>query len=255
MVIFAVGDVVSHIGCEFLREKLPAFKKVKGIDFCIANGENSAVGNGITPHSARYLFDSGVDFITTGNHALRKPEIFEYFDNERFILRPANFHRETPGRGYALVDMGFTEICVINLMGNVYMENCDNPFDTVDRILKKVPNKIKIVDFHAEATAEKIAMGRYLDGKVSAVFGTHTHVMTNDATVLPEGTGYITDLGMTGPVNSVLGVNIESATKRLRTGIPTRFTTAEGECMLNGCIFEIDNKTGKCLSVEPIILE
>lgn len=255
MVIFAVGDVVSHIGCEFLREKLPAFKKVKGIDFCIANGENSAVGNGITPHSARYLFDSGVDFITTGNHALRKPEIFEYFDNERFILRPANFHRETPGRGYALVDMGFTEICVINLMGNVYMENCDNPFDTVDRILEEVPNKIKIVDFHAEATAEKIAMGRYLDGKVSAVFGTHTHVMTNDAAVLPEGTGYITDLGMTGPVNSVLGVNIESAVKRLRTGIPTRFTTAEGECMLNGCIFEIDNKTGKCLSVEPIILE
>lgn len=255
MIILAIGDVVSDKGCEFLRSKLPAFKKMKAIDFCIANGENSAVGNGITPHSANYLFDSGVDFITTGNHTYRRKEIYDFLETESNIIRPANFHSEAPGKGYAIIDLGYSKICIINLSGRVYMDNCSNPFDTIDSILDEVDCKIKIVDFHAEATAEKGAMGYYLDGRVSAVFGTHTHVATADAKILPSGTGFITDLGMTGPKNSILGVKPETSIRWLRTGMPTRFETAEGPCMMNGCIFEIDNKTGTCVSIEPVCIE
>lgn len=255
MNILAVGDVVSAKGCEFLRSVLPAYKKLKSIDLCIANGENSAVGNGITPFSAQYLFDSGVDFITTGNHAFRRREIYEMLDERNDIIRPANFYKGNPGSGYSTVDMGFLKVGIINLSGCVYMDNCGNPFATVDEILQKLTDcKIILVDFHAEATAEKRAMGFYLDGRVSAVFGTHTHVMTNDAQLLPAGTAYITDLGMTGPKNSVLGVKPEISIEWLRTGMPARFDTADGECMLNGCIFEFDDKTGKALSVEPVSL-
>lgn len=255
MVIFAIGDVVSDAGCEFLREKLPAFKKVKGIDFTIANGENSAVGNGIIPHSADYLFDSGVDFLTTGNHVFKRREIYTYLDEKRGIIRPANFHPEAPGRGYEIIDLGFTEICVLNLSGRVYMDDCDNPFDTADRILDKVDCKIKLVDFHAEATAEKAALAYWLNGRVSAVFGTHTHVQTNDVKILSGGTAFITDLGMTGPAESVLGVKPELAVNYMRTGMPTRFETAPGRCRMDGCIFEIDNKTGVCVSAQAVTVE
>lgn len=258
MVIFAIGDVVSDIGCEFLRKKLPAFKKVKGIDFCIANGENSARGNGILPTSADYLFDSGVNFITTGNHVFLRKEIYERLDSTDRIIRPANYHRTAPGKGWSLVDLGKYRICVINLSGRVYMENCDNPFDTADRILSEIPDKscrIIMVDFHAEATAEKAALARYLDGRVSAVFGTHTHVLTADAQILPGGTGFITDLGMTGPKDSILGVEPEKSISFIRTGMPARFSAAEGSCFLNGCLFEIDETTGKCLSAESVTLE
>ncbi len=252
MIILAIGDVVSDKGCEFLREKLPVLKRVKGVDFCIANGENSAVGNGITPHSANYLFDSGVDFITLGNHTYRRKEFYEYMDDRSDIIRPANFHNSAPGKGYSVVDLGYTSICIINLSGRVYMDNCDNPFDKVDEILRETNCKINIVDFHAEATAEKGALAWYLDGRVSAVFGTHTHVQTNDAKILPDGTGFITDLGMTGPVNSILGVTPQSSINWLRTGMPTRFECGDGECMLNGCLFDIDNKTGICKDIEII---
>ena len=255
MVILAIGDVVSDKGCEYLRKRLPALKKLKGIDFCIANGENSAVGNGITPLSAGYLFDSGVDFITTGNHVYRHKEIYDYLDSRNDIIRPANFHREAPGRGYSVVDLGRTSIAVINLCGNVYMDRCDNPFETMEELLERIDTKIKIVDFHAEATAEKKAMAYFLDGRVSAVFGTHTHVMTADAQILEHGTGYITDIGMTGPKNSVLGVDPDISVKWMRTGIPARFDAAGGDCMLNGCIFEIDEKTGTCVSIEPVMTE
>ena len=177
-------------------------------------------------------------------------------DEREDIIRPANFHKGNPGRGYAVVDMGFTKIAVVNLAGTVYMDNCDNPFAAIDEILPKINDcKIKIVDFHAEATAEKKAMGFYLDGRVSAIFGTHTHVMTNDARILPKGTAYITDIGMTGPKDSVLGVKPEISIDWLRTGMPVRFDTAEGECMMNGCIFEIDNKTGKVTNIEPVTIE
>lgn len=255
MNILVIGDVVSDKGCEFLREKLPVIKKLKGIDFVIANGENSAVGNGITPHSAQYLFDSGVDFITLGNHSFRRKEFYDFIDSRDDIIRPANFHTEAPGKGWAEVDLGFARMCIINLSGRVYMDSCGNPFDKVDEILKQTDCKIKLVDFHAEATAEKGAMAWYLDGRVSAVWGTHTHVQTTDAKILPQGTGFITDLGMTGPINSVLGVKPEISTGWLRTGMPARFDTAEGPCMLNGCIFDIDKKSGKCLSVEAINIE
>lgn len=255
MNILAIGDVVSDKGCEFLRAKLPTLKKVKGIDFVIANGENSAVGNGITPHSAQFLFGSGVDFITLGNHSFRRREFYEFIDGRTDIIRPANFHKEAPGSGYSVVDLGYTQICIINLSGRVYMDACDNPFETVDSILNETNCKINIVDFHAEATAEKGAMGYYLDGRVSAVYGTHTHVQTSDAKILPKGTGFITDLGMTGPKNSILGVKPETSIEWLRTGMPTRFETADGPCMLNGCIFGIDKKSGKCFSVEPLSIE
>ncbi len=255
MNVFAIGDVVSDTGCEFLRAKLPAFKKLKGIDFCVANGENSAVGNGITPQSAGYLYDSGVDFITTGNHVFRHKEIYEYLDSAENIIRPANYHRTNPGKGYSVTDLGRSQICVINLAGQVYMESCDNPFDAADRILDETDCKIILVDFHAEATAEKGALARYLDGRVSAVFGTHTHVRTADATVLPGGTGFITDLGMTGATDSVLGILPELSIKKIRTGMPERFISAKGECKMEGCIFEIDEKTGKCVSVEAVTVE
>ncbi len=256
MNILVIGDVVSAKGCEFLRNILPAYKKLKKIDLCIANGENSAVGNGITPFSAQYLFDSGVDFITTGNHVYRRKEFYEMLDERDDIIRPANFFGANPGKGFSTIDMGFSKVGIINLAGMVYMDRCDNPFTVVDEILPELSDcRIILVDFHAEATAEKRAMGFYLDGKVSAVFGTHTHIITGDATVLPNGTAYITDIGMTGPKNSVLGVKPEISIEWLRTGMPARFDTAEGECIMNGCIFEIDNKTGKALSVEAVTIE
>ena len=253
MKILAIGDVVSESGCEYLRKVLPRIKRENKIDFCIANGENSALGNGITAYSADFLFSSGVDFITSGNHAFRKKEIYSYFDETKNIIRPANFFPGCPGRGYDTVDFGFARIAVINLSGMAYMPGCSNPFIVIDDILEQVNScKIKIVDFHAEATAEKRAMGFYLDGKVSAVFGTHTHVLTSDAQVLPKGTGYITDLGMTAGKNSVLGINPETSISWLKTGMPAKFEPAEGEMMLCGCIFDIDEKTGACIWAKAI---
>lgn len=252
MKILVIGDVVSSAGCEFLRKKLSSFKKENGIDFCIANGENSAVGNGITPDSAQYLFDCGVDFITTGNHIFRRKEIYDFLDSRSDIIRPANFWKNAPGKGTAVVDLGSTQIRIINLSGSAYMDRCDNPFTAVDEILKNNECKITLVDFHAEATAEKGALAYYLDGRVSAVFGTHTHILTADARILPKGTGFITDTGMTGPVNSVLGIKPESSINLFRTGMPSRFEAAEGECMMNGCIFDIDKKTGLCIKAEAV---
>lgn len=256
MNILAIGDVVSAAGCEYLQKILPTCKRLKGIDLCIANGENSAVGNGITPFSAQQLFDAGVDVITTGNHVYRRREFYDMLDERDDIIRPANFHKSSPGKGFTVVDMGFVKIGIINLSGMAYMDRCDNPFGVADEILLEIADcKIKLVDFHSEASAEKRAMGFYLDGRVSAVFGTHTHVMTADAQILPNGTAYISDLGMTGVKQSVLGVKKEISIEWLKTGMPTRFDPAEGECMMNACIFEIDNKTGKAVSVEPVITE
>ncbi len=254
MKILAIGDVVGANGCDFLRKTLPSFKRNNGIDLCIANGENSAQGNGILPQSAEHLLTSGADIITTGNHAFRRFEIYNKFDEEGYpLIRPANFYRTAHGKGCYIIDKGFMKIAVINLSGTVYLENNDNPFDCIDRILDEVSDcRIKIVDFHAEATAEKRAMGFYLDGKVSAIFGTHTHVQTNDAQVLPLGTGYITDIGMTGPVQSVLGITPSLAIEKIRTNLPVRFENPDGECKMEGCIFEIDNKTGKTIKAEAV---
>ena len=256
MNILAIGDVVGTNGCEFLRKTLPAFKKLKKIDVCIVNGENSAQGNGILPQSANHLLDSGADLITTGNHALRRFEIYDRFDEEDFpLIRPANFYRTAPGKGYYIIDKGFIQIAVINLIGVTYLDNNENPFDCIDRILEETKHcRIKILDFHAEATGEKRAMGFYLDGKISAMFGTHTHVLTADEQILPNGTGYITDIGMTGPVHSVLGVTPHLAIEKIRTNLPVRFENPDGACKMEGCIFEIDNKTGKTVSVERVCI-
>ncbi|MGN0468864.1 MAG: TIGR00282 family metallophosphoesterase [Acutalibacteraceae bacterium] len=255
--VLALGDVVSQSGCEFVRKKLPALKKLKAIDFCVANAENSAKGNGITAESADFLFSSGVDFITTGNHVFRRNEIYDYLDDRDDIIRPYNYPPGAPGKGVSVVDLGKVRLAVINLMGTMNMTSLENPFYAADRALMETDGcKIILVDFHAEATSEKKALGFYLDGKVSAFFGTHTHVQTSDECVLNGGTGYITDLGMCGPEQSVLGVKKEIIIKSMRTNLPVRFETADSEdCFLCGCIFAIDEKSGKCTDVERIILK
>lgn len=253
MNILAIGDVVGSIGCEFLRKKLPVLKRVKGIDLVIANGENSADGNGITPKSAEHLFDSGVDVITTGNHTYRRKEIYEYFEGRAQLIRPANFPDCAPGKGICIVDMGRVRVAVMNIMGTVYMENLRCPFETLDALLQ-TPDlpKICILDFHAEATGEKRAMCYYADGKLTAIFGTHTHVQTADACLLPGGTGYITDTGMTGPVESALGVKPELVIRKFRTKLPVRFENAEGPCKMDCTLFSADAQTGLCTAVERL---
>lgn len=255
MVILAIGDVVSSQGCDYLQKELWKLKKEYKPDLVIVNGENSAIGNGILPQSAQQIFDSGADVITLGNHALKRSEIYPFLDSRSDIIRPANFHKSAPGNGCALVDLGRTQAAVINLQGTVYLDNLESPFDAADREIefaRKSGAKIIIVDFHAEATAEKRALAFYLDGKVSAVFGTHTHVQTNDAQILPCQTAYISDIGMTGPYYSVLGVEPALAIEKIRTNLPVRFKNPDGPCVLEGCVMEIDEKSGLAVSIQAI---
>ncbi|MBE6808522.1 MAG: TIGR00282 family metallophosphoesterase [Ruminococcaceae bacterium] len=257
MRLLAVGDVCGRLGCEYVRSKLPNLKKEKNIDVVIINGENSAEGNGVTNVSAEYLFSCGADIITGGNHSLRRKEVYEYLDQNEFILRPHNLPEAEYGRGYCLVDFGKFRLAVINLSGKIYLERvgAENPFICADELLKKAEEDgadIIVVDFHAEATSEKRALGLYLDGKVSAFFGTHTHIQTADEQILPQGTGYITDLGMTGPKNSVLGVKSEIIINRLRDNDMSKFEFAEGDGILCGCIFDIDLTTKRTTRIERI---
>lgn len=257
MNILVLGDVVSDSGCEFLRKKLPSFKKLKAIDFCIANGENSSASNGITPYSAEHLFTSGVDVITLGNHTYKKKEIYDYLDDCESIVRPYNYPECNPGKGIVIADTAFARIAVINLLGVMFMENVGNPFIYADKALKEMDGKadIILVDFHAETTSEKKALGFYLDGRVSALFGTHTHVLTCDNRILSGGTGYITDIGMCGVIDSVLGVQKEVIIGKFKTNMPARFDNAKGSSMINGCIFTIDERTGKCTGTELVNFE
>ncbi len=253
MNVLAIGDVCGLVGCNFLRERLPRLKKEEEIDFVVANGENSADGNGITPKSAQHLFTSGVNVITNGNHTFRRKECYPLFDSEECLLRPANYpDGTTPGKGFVIYDMGRIKIAVINLLGCMFLESLDDPFSTVDRLLKEIDTRIVVVDFHAEATAEKLAMAYYLNGRVSAVFGTHTHVQTADERIFSDGTGYITDVGMTGPVESVLGVKPELAVKKFTQKLPVRFELADGTCKMNCIKFTIDNQSGKTLAVKRL---
>lgn len=257
MRILCIGDVVGSIGCDFLRSKLPALKQIKGIDFVICNGENSSDGNGITPSSAKFLFDSGVDVITLGNHTYRRKEAYDFIDENPFVVRPSNFPENlAPGVGIRNIDTGRRIISVINVMGNMCMDNnLDSAFDSIDKMLSKAESKIIIVDFHAETTSEKRAMGYYLDGKISAMFGTHTHVQTSDAQVLPNGSGYISDVGMTGTIHSVLGVKTDIIINKFKTRLPARFDLASGDCKMECAVFDIDDKTGKCISAESLRIE
>ncbi len=254
MNILCIGDVVGNSGCEILRHRLPQLKKQYSVDFCIVNGENSAEGNGITPYSAEHIFASGADVITGGNHTLRRKEIYSTLEENEFLLRPANMPSSVSGKGMCVADLGHTKIAVINLIGTVFMDSMDCPFRCLDRLVSEAKDegaKIIIVDFHAEATSEKRALGLYSDGKVTALFGTHTHVQTNDSVVLPNGTAYITDIGMTGPINSVLGVKPEIVISRMKDKIPNRFLNADGPASLSGWLISVDRQ-GKVTALEPI---
>lgn len=252
MNLLFIGDVVGDAGVDFVKNRLPSLKKLYSIDFTIANGENSAVGNGILPSSADALFGAGIDVITSGNHIWQRRQIYDYLDENNYIVRPANYPSDAPGKGVIIADKGSYSIAVLNIMGTAFLEPLRNPFDTADDILASLPSNVKIrfVDFHAEATSEKRAFGYYLDGRVSAVVGTHTHVPTADEQILPQGTAYITDAGMTGSIFSVLGVKVENAISRFKTNMPTRFEQAGGDCMLCCVVIEIDEKTGLSKKIE-----
>lgn len=256
MNVLCVGDVIGTVGCEFLRSHLPSLKRLKKIDAVIVNGENSSDSNGIVPHSADHIFTSGADCITTGNHCFQRHESYAMYDSNLPIIRPANFPDGVPGRGMEILDFGRFRLAVINLMGLVGMfETLACPFKTADALLEQCDTKFIIVDFHAEATAEKRALAEYLDGRVSAVFGTHTHVQTADEQILEKGTGFITDVGMTGPVSSVIGMRRDIAIERMTRHMPVRNVYADGPCMINAILFELDNSTGKTISVERIMLK
>lgn len=256
MRVFAIGDIVGRPGREILKNLLRKLRQQLEIDLCIANGENAATGNGITCPIAQDLFEWGVDVITMGNHVWSKREIANLFERNARILRPANYPPGTVGNGHIVFNVKDQKVAVVNLAGRVYLEDLDCPFRTIDnhlQVIRKATNII-IVDFHAEATSEKLAMGWYLDGKVSAVFGTHTHVQTADERILPKGTGYITDIGMTGPYNSILGVQKEIIINRFITHLPERFKIAEGPSQINGIVLEIDEATGKTTAINRIIV-
>ncbi len=250
MNILFIGDVVGQKSCANLREKLPKIKKDYDAKLVIVNGENSADGNGITPVTARYLLDSGVDAVTTGNHCFRRKEMDEFFEQSDIVIRPANFPDNVVGKGYTVLDFGSYSVAVINLLGTVYMQNLENPFFCIDRILDKIKSKIIIVDFHAEATSEKRAMGHYLTGRVSAVLGTHTHVQTADEEILGGHTGYITDVGMSGVIDSVLGIKKEIIISNMMTGYPARYEYALGEQSICGVSISVDEKSGICNSIK-----
>ena len=250
--VLAVGDVVGNPGLERIRRNLRRLKRNTGADFVVVNGENAAVV-GITPNQAEDILDAGADVITMGNHTWGKREIVTYMDDCPCILRPANYAPQVPGVGWRVFDTKAGDVAVIDLIGRCNMDyGPDNPFLMVEKILKGITAKIILVEIHAEATSEKLAMGYMLDGRVSAVWGTHTHVPTADAQVLPKGTGYVTDLGMTGPRHSVLGIRPELSIAKFRGDLTERYRWAEGATKLEAVLFTIDASTGKCLRAERV---
>jgi len=250
--ILAIGDVAGQAGVGFLCAKLQGVKKWGDVGFTVVNGENAS-GLGITPRQAQTLFEAGADVITLGNHTWARPELRGYLGDSQKILRPANYAPQVPGRGWGIFGTAFGDICVINLSGRVSMpDEIENPFHKVDGILKKIKTNMILVDFHAEATSEKYAMAYYLDGRVSVLWGTHTHVQTSDSRVFPGGMGYITDIGMTGAIDSVIGMKPEQPISRFLGNPPERFEPAEGPAKIEGAIFELDADTGKCLNVEAV---
>lgn len=252
MRILMIGDVIGEPGRKAIRNLVPGLRREYKIDLVIANGENTAGGFGITPDTALDLMAGGVDIITSGNHVWKQKEIIPYINEEWPLIRPANYPPGTPGRGH--IRLGQT--LVLNLMGRVFMSPLDCPFRTVDYLLEEIkridPPKVIIVDFHAEATSEKQAMAWYLDGRVSAVLGTHTHVGTADARILPNGTAYVTDVGMTGPYNSVIGSDIRAVLEGFITQMPRRLTVSKGPVILNSVLVDIDEKIGTATNIQRI---
>ena len=250
--ILAVGDVVGGPGMERIRRHLRQLKRTTGADFVVVNGENASVV-GITPSQAEDILDAGADAITLGNHSFSKREITAYLDESSRIVRPANYAPQVPGKGWTVLESRFGAVTLIDLIGRCGMDyGPDNPFLMIEKILKQVDTKFILVELHAEATSEKLAMGYLLDGRVSAVWGTHTHVPTADARVLPKGTGYVTDLGMTGPRDSVLGIRPDLSIAKFRGDLPERYRWAEGPTKLEGVLFTLDSQTGKCLRAERV---
>lgn len=256
MKVLAVGDLIGNAGINELKRQLKRIKEKEKIDFIIVNGENSAEGMGITEKNFNDILSQNIDVITMGNHTWGKKDIFKFIDHPK-LIRPANYPKGVVGKGYGIYKCGNKKIAVINLIGRVDINVLsDNPFIEVKNIIEKIEKEVDIiiVDFHAEATAEKIAMGNYLDGKATLVYGTHTHVQTADERILPKGTGYITDIGMTGPKNSVIGMEISASIKRFETTLPERYKIATGECIFNGIVVDIDNDTNKVNEIKRINL-
>ena len=252
--VLAVGDVVGTPGLERIRRSLRYLKRKTGADFVIVNGENAAAV-GMTPQQGEDILDAGADVITMGNHTFDKREIVPWLEDCPQVLRPANYAPQIPGRGWGVFETKAGPVAVIDLIGRCHMDfGPDNPFLMIDKILKQIDAKIVLVELHAEATSEKLAMGYMLDGRVSAVWGTHTHVPTADAQVLPKGTGYVTDLGMTGPKYSVLGVQPRQSIAKFRGDLTERYRWAEGESKLEAVLFTIDAATGRCSSAERVDL-
>lgn len=252
--VLAVGDVVGTPGMESVRRNLHRLRRAFKPDFVVVNGENAAVV-GITPDQAEQILNAGADVITMGNHTWSKREIVPYMDECPRILRPANYAPQVPGRGWAVFETAAGPVAVIDLIGRCGMDyGPDNPFLLVEKILKKIEARIILVELHAEATSEKLAMGYLLDGRVSALWGTHTHVPTADARVLPKGTGYVTDLGMTGPRESVLGIRPDLSIAKFRGDLPERYRWAEGPVKMEAVLFTLDAASGKCLKAERVDL-
>lgn len=252
MNLLFIGDIFASAGRHVVAERLAGIINTESIDFVVANGENAAGGFGITPHIADELLELGVDCITSGNHIWDKREIYDYLDRQPLLLRPANYAEELPGKGVAVVKArNGVPVAVINLQGRTYMPATDCPFRKADRILAELPTAVKVrfVDFHAEVTSEKMAMGWHLDGRVSGMIGTHTHVPTADERVLPGGTAYQTDSGMTGPYDSVIGVEREPILRKFMTATPVKMEAARGRVELRGAILDIDEQTGRARSI------
>ena len=262
MRIVFIGDIFGRPGRNIVKDRLPEIVRDQAIDLILANGENAAAGFGITPPLAEELFDLNIDVITTGNHVWDKHEIVDYFQAvgtnghgpARRVLRPANYPADMPGWGFYQGVKGRTPYAVINLQGRVFMASNDDPFRTADHLLRKIEAKVIIVDIHAEATSEKISLGWYLDGRVTALIGTHTHVPTADERVLPKGTAYITDVGMTGPYDGVIGVKKELVVGKFLSGMPVRFEPATGDVKLSAVVIDCDEESGKARSIDRIMV-
>jgi metallophosphoesterase (TIGR00282 family) len=255
MLILFIGDIVGEPGRRAIKELLPKIKKSEDIDFVIANGENIAGGSGITPQLAEELFKYGIDALTSGDHIWKRKEVIDYISNTPRLLRPANYPSQAPGLGYSVTKSGSgTPVAVINLIGRVFMQPLECPFRAAKEAVEKLKGKAQviIVDMHAEATSEKIALGWYLDGTVSAVIGTHTHVQTADEKILPKGTAYLSDAGMTGPFDGVIGRKKEQILARFLTQMPMKFEMAELDIQLHGVIVDIDEKTGKANAIKRV---
>lgn len=247
--ILCVGDVVGENGAEFVKKNLWKIRSQNNISFCIVNGENCGKYNSTDPDGAEVILAAGADVVTGGNHTWKRVEMRQYLDNSTSVLRPANYPGNPPGNGYTIKDIDGYKVLVMSIMGQVFMDPLDSPFDTAQKILQREKGKYDfcICDFHGEATSEKLAFAHYFDGKINIVFGTHTHVQTADLQILPHGTGYITDLGMTGPSDSILGIKKEIIIEKFLQKLPIRFEVSDNPCKMNGAIFVLDTDK-KCIT-------